>query len=83
MHRNVVIALIVAMSAVAAGCATTPTTGALATPWGVARVHSFKPQQQPAEPNAAKLDKQVAQLLDETSQALEDANIRVASLSSK
>lgn len=78
MQRNVIIALIVTMSAVAAGCAATPTTGAIATPWGVAGVHSFEPQK-PAKPNAAKVDKQVAQLLDDTSQALQDPDVRVAS----
>ncbi len=50
-------------------CAATPTTGALATPWGVGGIHSFKPEPTPAEPNAAKVDKQVAQLLDDASQA--------------
>jgi hypothetical protein len=30
------------------------------------------------EPNAAKVDKQVAQLLDDASQATKDADVRVA-----
>jgi starvation-inducible outer membrane lipoprotein len=78
MQRIVIIAWIVAMSAVLAGCAATPTTGALATPWGVAGIHSFKPEKTPAEPNAAKVDKQVAQLLDDASQTDKDAGVRVA-----
>ena len=78
MQRIVIIALIAATSALAAGCAATQTTGALATPWGVAGVHSFKPEQTPAEPNAAKVDKQVAQLLDDASRADKDPNVRVA-----
>lgn len=79
MQRIMIIALIAATSALAAGCATSPTTGALATPWGVAGIHSFKPEQKPAEPNAAKVDKQVAQLLDDASQTDQDAGVRVAS----
>ena len=79
MQRIMTLALIVMASAVAAGCAATQSTGALATPWGVAGVHSFKPQQTPPEPNAAKVDKQVAQLLDDASQADKDADVRVAS----
>ena len=79
MQRIVIIASILAISAVAGGCATTATTGALATPWGVAGIHSFKPEQLPAQPNAAKVDKQVAQLLDDASQVDKDADVRVAS----
>jgi len=81
MQRIMIIALIVATSAVAAGCATTTQTGALATPWGVAGVHSFKPDTKPVEPNASKVDKQVAQLLDDASQASKDADVRVATKS--
>ena len=62
------------------GCATTQTTGALATPWGLAGIHSFKPEQMPVQPNAAKVDKQVAQLLDNASQVDKDADVRVAAL---
>lgn len=79
MLRTMLFALIVSASAVAAGCAATPTTTALATPWGVGGIHSFKPQSKPAEPNAAKVDKQVAQLLDDASQTSADSNVRVAS----
>ena len=78
MQRIVIIAWIVATSAVLAGCAATPTSGALATPWGVAGIHSFKPEPLPAEPNAAKVDKQVAQLLDDASQTDQDPGVRVA-----
>jgi hypothetical protein len=78
MQRIVIIALIAATSALAAGCAATPTSGALATPWGVAGIHSFKPEQKPAEPNASKVDKQVAQLLDDASRTDEDPGVRVA-----
>jgi hypothetical protein len=77
MRRIMLITLIVAASAMA-GCATTPATSGLATPWGVAGIHSFKPQKTQAEPNAAKVDKQVAQLLDDASQTSKDANVRVA-----
>ena len=78
MQRIMIIAMIVATSAIVAGCAATPTSGARATPWGVAGIHSFKPQTTPAEPNAAKVDKQVAQLLDDASQDSKDADVRVA-----
>jgi len=78
MQRIRIIAALVATSALAAGCAATPSTGALATPWGVGGIHSFKPQTAPAEPNASKVDKQVAQLLDDASQSSGDADVRVA-----
>ena len=78
MQRIMMIALIAATSALAAGCAATPTTGAVATPWGVGGIHSFKPQELPPEPNASKVDKQVAQLLDDASQADKDPDVRVA-----
>jgi hypothetical protein len=78
MQRIILIALMVATSAVAAGCATTPMSSGLATPWGIAGIHSFKPKPTPPEPNAVKVDKQVAQLLDDASQASQDANVRVA-----
>lgn len=78
MQRIMIIASIMAMSALAAGCAATQSTGALATPWGVGGIHSFKPEQTPAEPNAAKVNKQVAQLLDDASQADKDPSVRVA-----
>ena len=77
MRRMMFIALIVATSAVAAGCATTPSTSGLATPWGVAGIHSFKPQKAP-QPNATKVDRQVAQLLDDASEATGDSDVRVA-----
>jgi len=77
MRRIAYIALMVATGALTAGCATTPSTGALATPWGVGGIHSFKPA--PAqEPRASTVDKQVAQLLDDASQASKDADVRVA-----
>jgi hypothetical protein len=78
MRRFVVISLIVATSALAAGCAATPSTGALATPWGIGAIHSFKPQNKPQEPSASKVDQQVAQLLDDASQAPKDSSVRVA-----
>jgi hypothetical protein len=71
------LALIVATSAVAAGCAATPTTSGLVTPWGAAGIHSFKPQKAP-EPDATKVNRQVAQLLDDASQATKDSDVRVA-----
>jgi len=78
MQRIMIIALLAATSALAVGCAATPSTGALATPWGVGGIHSFKPQTAPAEPSASKVDKQVAQLLDDASQSSGDADVRVA-----
>ena len=78
MQRIVIMTLLVVTSAVAAGCATTPSTGALATPWAAVGIHSFKPQKMPAEPNASKVDRQVAQLLDNASQANGEADVRVA-----
>lgn len=78
MQRIMIIALLAATSALATGCAATRSTGALATPWGVGGIHSFEPQTTPEEPNPAKVDKQVAQLLDDASQATKDADVRVA-----
>ncbi len=78
MRRIMLIALTMATTALAAGCAATPSGGALATPWGVAGIHSFKPQKTPAEPGDTKVDKQVAQLLDDASQTSKDADVRVA-----
>ena len=78
MQRIMIMTLLAVTSALAAGCATTPSTGALATPWAAVGIHSFKPQTTPAEPNASKVDKQVAQLLDDASQATKDADVRVA-----
>jgi len=78
MQRIITIALLATTSVIVAGCATTPSSGGVATPWGVAGIHSFKPQTTPEEPNAAKVDKQVAQLLDDASQATKDADVRVA-----
>jgi hypothetical protein len=72
------IALFALTGAVAAGCAATPSTGALVTPWGAAGIHSFKPQKNQPQPSAAKVDKQVAQLLDDASQASKEADVRVA-----
>jgi hypothetical protein len=77
MLRNTILVLIVTTTAVLAGCASTANTGALATPWGVGGIHSFKPQKMPPEPNAAKVDKQVAQLLDDASQPTDDADTKV------
>ena len=80
MLRNTTLALIVTATIVLTGCAATPTTGALATPWGIGGIHSFKPQKAPPEPNAATVDKQVAQLLDDASRSTDeaDAKVRVA-----
>jgi hypothetical protein len=78
MQRIMIMTLLAATSALAAGCATTPSTGAVATPWAAVGIHSFKPQTTPAEPSASKVDKQVAQLLDDASQATKDADVRVA-----
>jgi len=70
----------VAASATAAGCAATPSTGGIATPWGIAGIHSFKPQKT-VEPDAEKVDRQVAQLLNDASQTSKDAKVRVAAAS--
>jgi hypothetical protein len=78
MRRIAYIALMAATGALASGCATTPSTGALATPWGVGGIHSFKPAPVQPEPRASKVDKQVAQLLDDASQVSKDADVRVA-----
>jgi hypothetical protein len=79
MQRTItIIALLAASSAFVTGCATTRSTGALATPWAVAGIHSFKPQTTPEEPNAAKVDRQVAHLLDDASEAMADPSVRVA-----
>ena len=77
MRRFALISLIVTAIAAVAGCAATPSTSGIATPWGIAGIHSFKPQKT-AEPNAEKVDQQVAQLLNDASQPSKDANVRVA-----
>jgi len=60
------------------GCATGPSTTGIATPWAAAGIHSFKPDPQLREPNPAKVDKQVARLLDDATLATADADTRVA-----
>jgi hypothetical protein len=60
------------------GCATVGSTHALATPWGAAGIHSFKPEKsdKPVEPSAKDVDAQVAALLD-NAQSDDDA-VRMA-----
>ncbi|MEP7247185.1 MAG: hypothetical protein ABI885_26355 [Gammaproteobacteria bacterium] len=55
--------LFVMIAATLGGCASMGGTQALATPWGAAGVHSFKPEK-PAAPNEKKADAQIALLLD-------------------
>jgi hypothetical protein len=76
-NRSVVLLALAVVVPVLAGCATSPSTRGIATPWAVAGIHSFKPKQD--EPNAAKVDRTVARLLDDASRASEaDADTRVA-----
>jgi hypothetical protein len=76
--QSVVLLALAAGIPVLSGCATSPSTSGIATPWAVAGIHSFKPKQDEPAPNAAKVDKQVARLLDDATLASQDADTRVA-----
>lgn len=56
------------VAATLGGCASIGGTQAVATPWGAAGVHSFKPDKA-AEPSAKHADAQVALLLDREEQS--------------
>jgi hypothetical protein len=75
-NRSVVLLALALGIPVLSGCATSASTSGIATPWAVAGIHSFKPKQD--EPSAAKVDKQVARLLDDATLASQDADTRVA-----
>ena len=72
----VLTSLLLATATLASGCATV-STGGIATPWGVAAIHSFRPEQSTTLPSERKVDAQVARLLDDASQPA-DGNVRVA-----
>lgn len=60
------------------GCATGPYTSGIATPWAVAGVHSFKPKADALSPSPAKVDRQIARLLDDATPPMQDPDTRVA-----
>jgi hypothetical protein len=66
-----------ATATLAGGCATVGSTGGIATPWGAAAIHSFRPEKSGTGPSERKVDAQVARLLDDASQSA-DSNVRVA-----
>ena len=77
--QSVVLLALVASISVLSGCATSPSTSGIATPWAAVGIHSFKPEQDELAPNAAKVDRQVARLLDDATRAAQDdADTRVA-----
>lgn len=66
--------------ALLSGCTTIGGTRALATPWGVGGLYSFKDKPLVAgEPSERKVNVQVAQALDSFEQAIGEADVRVAS----
>jgi len=72
--------VLMATATLASGCATVGTTRAIATPWGAAGLHTFAPEKNASEPNARKVDAQVAQLLNDVQRAQNiDEGTRVAS----
>jgi len=77
-RRYVALCPIVTIVAMLSGCATSPATAGFATPWAAAGIHSFKPKTDELAPNPAKLDQQVARLLDDATLTSQDADTRVA-----
>ena len=73
----VLTSLLLAAATLASGCATVGSTGAIATPWGAAGIHSFRPDKSTPEPSERSVDAQVARLLDDASQSA-DRNVRMA-----
>jgi hypothetical protein len=47
------------------GCATVGSTSGVATPWGAAGLGTFSPRSFASEPDAHRVDSEVASLLDE------------------
>ena len=78
-YKSVLTIAVMATVTLASGCATVGSTRALATPWGAAGIHSFKPDKNVSEPSAQKVDAQVARLLDDAQRAQNtDEDVRVA-----
>jgi len=75
------ILMLAAIIATLTGCATVGGAHALATPWGVGGLYSFKDKEALAgEPSARKVDVQVAQALDHFDpQQSANEDVRVAS----
>jgi hypothetical protein len=72
--------IVVTLAAAAlSGCATVGGAHALATPWGVGGVYSFRDKAAPTnKPSERSVNMQVAQALDHLEQA-SDEDVRVAS----
>lgn len=78
MRKPTIALALCAMAVAASGCATGPSGGAIFTPWAAAGVHSFKPEAGQPQPSPAKVDEQVAQLLDNEARAPQVSPVRVA-----
>jgi hypothetical protein len=65
MKRFAVRAILFGALASISGCASIHSTRAIATPWGVGGVHSFRPAEPIPAPKARIAEAQVAKLLDE------------------
>lgn len=79
MNRHIAILVLTAAAALtASGCATLGSTSGIATPWGAAGIHSFRPEKNAKAPDAKKVDAQVARLLDDATPANGEEETRVA-----
>lgn len=77
MKRFAVRAILFGALASISGCASIHSTRAIATPWAVGGVHSFRPEDSSPIPRARSAEAQIAKLLDE--QASDDLTLtRVA-----
>jgi hypothetical protein len=65
MKRVVLTAILLGALASISGCASIHSTRAVATPWGVAGVHSFRPEEPRPTLRARAVDAQVGKVLDE------------------
>jgi hypothetical protein len=63
MTRKILILMIAC--GVLNGCATVGSTSGVATPWGAAGVRTFAPRSLASEPDAQRVDAELASLLDE------------------
>jgi hypothetical protein len=78
-YKRILTIVMIATATLATGCATVGSTRGIATPWGAAGIHSFKPEKSAPQPSERKVDAQVAKLLDDASRAQNaDEDVRVA-----
>jgi hypothetical protein len=77
MNRHIAFCVLAAAISVASCTVHRPTKG-IATPWGAAAVHSFRPYHAVSDPTSRRVDTQVAQVLDGFDSAEPQRGVRVA-----